>query len=197
MIQVNPNLCLSNTDGVSEYNIASKVSDIDSYKLKECCTNIKDQGDSSICASISTLEAINYLRLLKGEKKLKVSDSFFYENRLNRHTIGMSIREALDIAADCGYINKYSIIRNMDYIKSSILHNGPCIIGLPVYKTCDDFWKGDKNNLLGYHAVVLVGFNKDGFLLKNSWGTWFGDNGIILLPYKDQQSILEAWAIMF
>lgn len=33
------------------------------------------------------------------------------------------------------------------------------------------------------HAMTVVGFNKRGFIVENSWGRNFGDNGCFLLPY--------------
>ena len=184
----------SNLSNVNVFNTSiDNVSNITQYKLKECLS-VKDQGDSSICASLSSLDAINYLRKMKGETNLKVSDDFFYENRKDKKIEGMSIRECLDLAKEYGYINLYAQVRNTDYIKSSIIHNGPCIICLPVFKYKDDFWNGSK--MLGYHAVVLIGFNESGFILKNSWGTEFGDSGFIILPYNAIGKIKEAWTLM-
>lgn len=184
----------SNLSNVNVFNTTiDNVSNITQYKLKECLS-VKDQGDSSICASLSSLDAINYLRKMKGETNLKVSDDFFYENRKDKKIEGMSIRECLDLAKEYGYINLYAQVRNADYIKSSIIHNGPCIICLPVFKYKDDFWNGSK--MLGYHAVVLIGFNESGFVLKNSWGTEFGDSGFIVLPYNAIGKIKEAWTLM-
>lgn len=35
----------------------------------------------------------------------------------------------------------------------------------------------------GGHAVVIVGYGKDGFLIKNSWGADWGDNGYAWVSY--------------
>ena len=35
------------------------------------------------------------------------------------------------------------------------------------------------------HAVALVGYTRDGFIVQNSWGTAWGGGGFALLPYED------------
>ena len=35
------------------------------------------------------------------------------------------------------------------------------------------------------HAVVLVGYTRDGFIVQNSWGPKWGSGGFALLPYED------------
>jgi hypothetical protein len=45
----------------------------------------------------------------------------------------------------------------------------------------------------GGHAVVVIGYNKEGFILMNSWGaTWNGD-GTIVFPYDEWESHWECW----
>jgi hypothetical protein len=35
----------------------------------------------------------------------------------------------------------------------------------------------------GGHAVTIVGYNQDGFIIKNSWGTGWGDKGYAVISY--------------
>jgi hypothetical protein len=35
------------------------------------------------------------------------------------------------------------------------------------------------------HAIAIVGYNEDGFLIQNSWGEQWGSGGFALLPYED------------
>jgi len=42
-----------------------------------------------------------------------------------------------------------------------------------------------KNGSLGGHAFALVGYNRDGFVLQNSWGPGWGLSGFATLTYKD------------
>src|SRR5690606_5413642 len=42
-----------------------------------------------------------------------------------------------------------------------------------------------KGNATSGHAVAIVGYTKDGFIIQNSWGTGWGNGGFALLPYED------------
>ena len=35
------------------------------------------------------------------------------------------------------------------------------------------------------HAIALVGYTRDGFIIQNSWGSGWGTDGFALLPYED------------
>ena len=37
----------------------------------------------------------------------------------------------------------------------------------------------------GGHAVAIVGYTRDGFVIQNSWGEGWGSGGFALLPYED------------
>jgi hypothetical protein len=46
----------------------------------------------------------------------------------------------------------------------------------------------------GGHAFALVGYNAEGFVVQNSWGTGWGSQGFALLPYEDWVSHgSDAW----
>jgi C1A family cysteine protease len=78
------------------------------------------------------------------------------------------------------------------------LANGyPVIIGFTVYSSFEsgNWWYTTANmpypntrteRILGGHAVLLVGYNNatQRFIVKNSWGTNWGDNGYFYMPYS-------------
>ncbi len=37
----------------------------------------------------------------------------------------------------------------------------------------------------GGHAIAIVGYTRDGFIIQNSWGKKWGNKGFALLPYED------------
>ncbi len=81
------------------------------------------------------------------------------------------------------------------------LKKGPLVTTLKVY---DDFlvyssgvYKSVSNNALGGHAVSLVGFNDAGryWIVRNSWGTDWGEKGFIRISYDDKSGIGDStWA---
>lgn len=43
------------------------------------------------------------------------------------------------------------------------------------------------------HMMLIIGYNELGFIVQNSWGKDWGNNGTAILPYEYQ--IKEAWAV--
>lgn len=65
-----------------------------------------------------------------------------------------------------------------------IANNGPILAALNVDKTWDDAaaTKGkldvfQPNTTRGGHAITVVGYTQDRFIIRNSWGTGWGDKG--------------------
>jgi hypothetical protein len=49
----------------------------------------------------------------------------------------------------------------------------------------------------GGHAFALVGYNRHGFIVQNSWGPRWGTKGFALLPYEDWVARgTDAWAVV-
>lgn len=43
------------------------------------------------------------------------------------------------------------------------------------------------------HMMLLLGWNETGYIVQNSWGKDWGDNGLCILPYE--YKIREAWGV--
>lgn len=81
------------------------------------------------------------------------------------------------------------------------LKKGPLVTTMTVY---DDFvayssgiYKSVSNVRSGGHAVSLVGFNDEGryWIVRNSWGPDWGENGFVRISYDDKSGIGEStWA---
>ena len=87
--------------------------------------------------------------------------------------------------------------------KSWLATKGPILTRLGVDKTWDDAakTKGDldvykPNTVRGGHAVAIVGYKSDRFIVRNSWGTSWGDKGFgyASLPYA-QAAFTEAYGV--
>ncbi len=78
----------------------------------------------------------------------------------------------------------HSIGRNLKYWRHWLAFNGPILTRLGVDRTWDQATQNkgllDKfvpNTIRGGHAVCLVGYTKDHFIVRNSWGKEWGDKG--------------------
>lgn len=97
-------------------------------------------------------------------------------------------------------------VRNdLDSIKAALAGGQPVQLSLPLY-TPDWFdpprdrgahiaeitpEKSRQTNRIGYHSMVIVGYETDAnapgggwFILRNSWGRWWGDNGHCRVSFK-------------
>lgn len=66
-------------------------------------------------------------------------------------------------------------------IKQEIYQNGPVCAAFTVYNDFYDYkrgiYSGGKNGLVGGHAVVIVGWGPDYWIVRNSWGIAWGMDG--------------------
>ena len=68
---------------------------------------------------------------------------------------------------------------------------------IPVYNTSiDRFWDKSKGEYLGGHAIAIVGWDEEGFIIRNSWGTSYGEKGYATIPYKEINNFFEIWTII-
>jgi len=48
----------------------------------------------------------------------------------------------------------------------------------------------------GKHAFILIGYTEDGFLVQNSWGKAWGEDGISLWSYEDwRANVVDQWVL--
>jgi hypothetical protein len=91
----------------------------------------------------------------------------------------------------------FAFISEVDELKQALNQKGPCIIAMPCYNSTKTFWKksNESEKLLGGHCVLVVGFRDDkGFILRNSWGEQWGENGYTWFPYSDWGIQHEVWS---
>ena len=79
----------------------------------------------------------------------------------------------------------FNLGKNLSQWKSWLAGTGPILVGLTVDQTFDQATSTGgnldtfvPNSVRGGHAVSLVGYTASGrFILRNSWGTTWGDKG--------------------
>ena len=93
-------------------------------------------------------------------------------------------------------VTSYQRALDFNQVIDSITSGYPVTIGFNVYSSFDSpavaktgfmpYPDVNKERLLGGHAVLLVGYNKDNniFIARNSWGTRWGDKGYFYMPFK-------------
>ena len=92
-------------------------------------------------------------------------------------------------------IKNYARIYDIESLKKALNINGPCYIAFPVYNYGPRMWKKEnpESQMNGGHAMTIVGYNSEGFLIRNTWGTSWGNDGYCLYPYDDWGAHWEIW----
>jgi len=87
------------------------------------------------------------------------------------------------------------VLQTMSSLKGCLISGFPFVVGIAVYESFESNMVSkigyvpmpDINNeqLLGGHAAICIGFNdsKGIWIMKNSYGSSWGDNGYFYLPY--------------
>lgn len=106
--------------------------------------------------------------------------------------------DSLKLLADIYKIHSYARIYTNNEIKKLLYNDITVPISIPIYNNMqydkDTFIvQGPCGKCDGYHMILLVGWNEKGFILQNSWGKDWGNNGRAILPYG--YPIDSAWAI--
>ena len=78
----------------------------------------------------------------------------------------------------------FNLGKDLSQWKSWIANNGPILAGLNVDATWDDAAASQGNldtfqsaTVRGGHAISVVGYTADRFIIRNSWGPTWGDEG--------------------
>lgn len=187
--------------------------------------DVRHQGIQGSCAAQSAA----CMKEVQERKQINFKDymspQFIYNNRSNKTTQGMFLRDVMKILQKKGCchenlypyglltkptdifdesllknalnhtIKSYASINTIEGVKKSLFFNGPCIIAVPVYHSGPNIWKKlDQNQKrTGGHAMTIVGYNKKGFIIRNSWGKLWGDDGYTIFPYEDFGLQWEIW----
>ena len=106
------------------------------------------------------------------------------------------------IAAQRKIVAYFNLDRKLTNWRSWLATNGPILTRLDVDATWDsvtetgelDEYQSDTKR--GGHAVALVGYRTDGFIVRNSWGTDWADQGFAYasLAYA-QEAFTEAYGL--
>jgi len=176
------------------------------YSYRDVLPQVINQGKLSICVPCSLSSYLNWKENIKDGSNDDNSIDLFeiYNSRKNKGD-GMTYKDAFRKLRHDGVesangkmsIKTYGKIDNVNDLKFALIANGPCFGALPVYSDDCDFWKKkDGYRLKGYHAISIVGYNEDGFVIRNSWGTSFCDNGYTTIKYSDFKVLLEIWTVI-
>jgi len=100
-----------------------------------------------------------------------------------------------------------NIHQDVTSMKTSLYNKNPFVVGIAVYSSFESEevaktgmvpMPSDNEECLGGHAIVCVGYTKDHWIMRNSWGSSWGDKGYFYLPYLyllDSNLSSDLWNI--
>ncbi|MCH5186379.1 MAG: S-layer homology domain-containing protein [Oscillospiraceae bacterium] len=117
---------------------------------------------------------------------------------LNRKYV--SRRFLLDEEAHPYRISSYYLLNTDNEIKQSVITTGFAVASYDVYDnwyatTYDGKVKNNYGKNYGGHCILIVGWTEnDEWIILNSWGNAWGDNGLGYVPMKTFKN--EAWCVL-
>ena len=110
----------------------------------------------------------------------------FEYNKVKLHDQGTSYR-----------FSSYYSVKTKNEIKTALMKNGPVIFAMSWYddiKVKNGIITTSQEGDAGGHCMIIYGWNQDGWLIQNSWGSSWGNKGKAILPYNIK--INEAYGII-
>lgn len=112
-----------------------------------------------------------------------------------------SVKGNVDTKAKPFRISSYYAVSGIEQIKNTVYKLGGITVSYPVY-TCLMYpdksgrvnYSTNNSKSYGHHEMTIVGWTKDCWIVLNSWGKNWGDNGLCYIPFN--YPITEAWAIV-
>lgn len=200
----------SKIDGTEKkFDVVEGLDVPEEYSYVKYLPKVLNQGDESICVPCSLSAHLNWNYNVdtdgKNDRDNKIKLHDIYNIREHKDLEGMTFKEAFKFLRNTGVksnsgimkIGIYAMVGGKEQIKQALLLNGPLVGALPVYNSSNEFWKqrnGDK--YCGGHAISIVGYNKEGLMIRNSWGESFGNKGYSLLKWEDLSTFYEIWTIV-
>lgn len=178
------------------------------YSYKKYLPKVFNQGQLPYCVPYSISTYLNWRENLKNGNKIdnKINYEHLFKGGEGSKN-GMTFINAFNFLKNDGVkskngilkISSYGLIKSIPMLKSAIVANGPCFGGLPVYNDSgyvSEFWKKENGLLSGYHAVSIIGYDDNGFIIRNSWGSSYGKEGYSYIKNEDMKLFKELWTIM-
>ena len=104
-------------------------------------------------------------------------------------------------------IESYSRIEGLDGMLGCLAEGFPFVFGFAVYESFENDetrrtglvkMPGASERMLGGHAVMAVGYDlvAERFLVRNSWGTSWGDSGYCRMPFEYLETLAaDFWTV--
>lgn len=198
----------------------------ESLNLSNDMLDVRNQGHQGTCAAQTAAAIREWQETREMGLSEYLSPQFVYNLRSNYPSAGMYGRDAMNILLKHGIcrdqtykygivekssdipesvkkesknhvIKEYARVTTQTGLKRCLFESGPCYISFPVYNYGGRFWyQTSDEKMIGGHAVTVVGYNKLGFIIRNSWGSSWNTDGYTIYTYEDWGRHWEIWTVL-
>lgn len=174
----------SKLDGTEyQYEYVPNMNIPKKYNYVNFLPRVFDQKETNTCVPQSVSAHLNWNKNVdtdgdnKRDNHIKINE--IYSARKTPGDNGMSFKEAMSfllhkgVSSDLGRIKieMYAKVNTSEELKQALLLNGPCVGALMVYNMGPEFWNREQYEKdYGGHAISIVGWTEQGFIIRNSWG---------------------------
>ena len=174
--------------------------------LKGYCTPVENQGNLPYCAAYSASSFAENILWRKNHYHRDIDPVPLYKYAKtidgDPNGAGTYLECTMEALLEKGYFDKDicqikqiggelmfgngSAIKD---VKFAIHRYGVCMAGFNITTE----WYSPRNNIIkadrsygseGGHAVIICGYDKDGFIIMNSWGESYADKGFVKVSYN-------------
>lgn len=182
----------------------SRIECPDKLILDGYTTPVENQGDKPFCAAYSASSFAESILWRKNgfRKEIDPVPLYVHAKKIDGDPTGDGtfLECTLDALLEKKYFSRdickvktfggamFGQGSGLPAVKNAIHRYGVCIAGFNItgewFKPTNGVIKGDKSASQGGHAVTLVGYDRDGVLVLNSWGKGYAHNGFVYLTNK-------------
>lgn len=190
---------------------AAEIPDVLDYR--KYMMPIRDQGSRPTCAA-QTFSAIMEYQYTRTDGDFRYDSPMFIYNLRENPGEGMSGKDLERIGGTYGICSESTfpyiqsnylttppteafteakltrtkdmvVLNTIEDVKKFLVFYGPCYMAFLVHNFGPQPWIRTGEDSFGGHAVCIVGYDKKGFLIRNSWGDSWADNGYSTFLYEN------------
>jgi hypothetical protein len=159
------------------------------------CAEASDGFDIGTCQGGYTVMVYDYLQ----RKGAPLESQVPYKERDATCDRDLAAKDKI---ANWGFVDEIGQVPEVDQLKAALCNYGPVsasVFVTPAFKAYtggvfDEMARGQTN-----HAVSLVGWDdkRGAWLMRNSWGNWWGEDGYMWIKYGSNEiGSSAAWAVV-
>lgn len=182
----------------------SRIEHPEKLILSGYATAVENQGNKPFCAAYSASSFAESVLWRKNGYRTEINPDPLYRHAKtidgDPNGDGTYLECALDALLEKKYFDRsvcrvktlsgsrYGHGSGLTAVKNAIHRYGVCIAGFDItgewFNPKGGVIRGGKSSSQGGHAVTLVGYDRDGVLVLNSWGKEYARDGFVYLTNK-------------